>query len=669
MGRADPVTHIARAGTQGQGGGNAEAAKANKLLRKAHRAMGTNIYWWTIAGLVATLGLLRLFGLVRAWRIRQRAAVRLAETRSSTTSTTLPPSAEKDLPFAAASAPAAEPAQPSLSTAARAARALFNNYAYVRVFPLWIFSHTNAAELWWTAAYTGVVLGIAFWLSYWDGVLDIANPMGYAAFMQLPLIVGLASKNNVLSAITGISYEKLNYLHRASGRVCVLTTYLHWGKWVQKGLGRHGPGSEIFLTGVLGCVALSLMFLSSFALVRRVAYEFFLLVHILMGIVFLVAVYFHSPARWFQYWVWPSLFLWGLDRFVSFGRMVVVNKVWLLPFRSRREEHSACTVELVSPEVMRLRVRRPLFRWRAGQHAFITMPGVARLRYEQHPFTMANVPDDSGEAVFLVRAQTGFTRRLVDRLASTKDEINCYLDGPYGTPADLNHYGGVLLVAGGTGVTYGLAHLAAIVRASRNGNSACSSLRLAWNVRTEDAAEWIAPMLNTALAEGTESVHVCVDIFVTSSHLADEPNAIECPELHHPHPGNEDTPAETPDSSPDDTPVHSPDGSPKELSPRSSVDAAEKGSGNVDMAKALRYGFTGLAASVVRFHRGRSNVEMLLRTDMDGVAPHTAGVAVGVCGPSTLMLDARRAVCSVNSARAVLKGQAPIDLYSETFGW
>jgi predicted ferric reductase len=487
--------------------------------------------------------------------------------------------------------------------------------------------------------------------------------------MQLPLIVGLASKNNVLSAITGISYEKLNYLHRAAGRVCVLTTWIHWAKWVEKGLGKHGPGTEIFLTGVLGATALTLMFLSSFALVRRIAYEFFLLVHILMGVIFLVAVYFHSPNRWFQHWVWPSLFLWGLDRFVSFGRMVVVNKAWLLPFRSKREQHSACTVELVSPEVLRLRVRRPLFRWSAGQHAFITMPGVALLRYEQHPFTIANIPDATGEAVFLIRAQTGFTRRLVDRLTSTKDEINCYLDGPYGTPHDLNHYGGVLLVAGGTGVTHVLAHLAAIVKASREGASACSVVRLAWNVREEEAVAWIAPMLNTALAEGTGNVRVCVDIFVTRSHLADEPNAEECPVSHHPHAGNEDTPGETPMFSPDETPAHTPGGSPKELSPRSSSEAIEKGVKNENVSKALRYSLTGPAAAAVAFHRGRSNVEMLLRTDIDAVPADTAGVAVGVCGPTTLMLDARRAVCSVNSAGAVLKGQTPIDLYSETFGW
>ncbi|BEJ14503.1 hypothetical protein CspHIS471_0402700 [Cutaneotrichosporon sp. HIS471] len=401
------------------------------------------------------------------------------------------------------------------------------------------------------------------------------------------------------------------------------------------------------------------MFLSSFRLIRRIAYEFFLLTHIVMGIAFLVAVYAHVPNEWYQRLVWPSMFLWGLDRLVSFGRIVMVNKGWLF-FTSKRVERG-CIAELVSPEVVRLRVRRPMLRWQAGQHAFITMPGVARLRYEQHPFTMANIPDNSGDAVFLIRAQSGFTGRLVGRLTSTKEDINCYLDGPYGTPHNLNHYRGVLLVAGGTGVTHMLAHLAAIVKASRERTSVCSFVRLIWNVREEGAVGWIAPMLNVALAEGTGTVRVYVDIFATRSHLSDEPNTEEYPAFQ--HLGNVVTQVDTPE-----TPSQTPGGSSSELSTLTSEEATEKRVQNENIVKSLRYGLSGPAVATVKFHRGRSNVEILLRTDVETV-PSNWSVAVGVCGPMELMLDARRAVCTVNSAGAVFKGQPPIDLYCETFGW
>jgi ferric-chelate reductase len=55
----------------------------------------------------------------------------------------------------------------------------------------------------------------------------ISNANTSQAFSQIPLIIGLASKNNVIAYLTGISYQKLNYLHRASGRACLLLSYVH----------------------------------------------------------------------------------------------------------------------------------------------------------------------------------------------------------------------------------------------------------------------------------------------------------------------------------------------------------------------------------------------------------------------------------------------------------
>lgn len=57
------------------------------------------------------------------------------------------------------------------------------------------------------------------------------------AFYQVPLIIGLAGKNNTISYLTGISYQKFNYLHRAAGRLCLLTASIHAIGWIIKGVG------------------------------------------------------------------------------------------------------------------------------------------------------------------------------------------------------------------------------------------------------------------------------------------------------------------------------------------------------------------------------------------------------------------------------------------------
>lgn len=71
-------------------------------------------------------------------------------------------------------------------------------------------------------------------------------------------------------------------MHRAAGRVCVLTAWIHWAGYVHKGLGKHGPGSVIFTSGVVALVALCLMYITSFAIARRWFYEAFLIIHIAM---------------------------------------------------------------------------------------------------------------------------------------------------------------------------------------------------------------------------------------------------------------------------------------------------------------------------------------------------------------------------------------------------
>lgn len=498
----------------------------------------------------------------------------------------------------------------------------------------------------------------------------------YQAFAQLPLIVGLAGKNNLISYFTGISYEKLNYLHRASGRVCVLTSWVHWILWVQKGLGKHGPTTDpvLFNSGVVAIVGLTLMFLTSFRFFRHMLYETFLFVHVTMCIMFLVGCYFHFKRL--RYWAWAGLVVWGFDRALGFLRMFVANKGWFLCVPGKREQTSACTAELLEGEVVRLTVRRPLFKFSPGQHAFITMPGVARARYEQHPFTIANIPNPRGDVVFLVKGQTGFTRRLIDRLEhDVDDQLNCYLEGPYGTPHDLNHFGSAVLIAGGTGITYSISHLMEIVRQSRLGNSAVARVRVIWNIRHKAFVTWIAPLLNECFAEGCGSVDVVVNLYVTRSHAADEPNADEVPP--HPHP-TEKVEDETMNNSPLESPMESPERTPRDSTEFPHVDEKKNSRGapcafsdssSYDEKECSSVGLDVNAAKHVRFHRGRSNIEMVLRNEIEHTPRDAAGLAVGVCGPTGLSLDTRHAVTKVNTASAVYNGQAEITLFQETFGW
>jgi ferric-chelate reductase len=146
-----------------------------------------------------------------------------------------------------------------------------------------------------------------------------------------------------------------------------------------------------------------------------------------------------------------------------------------LPSKTRLK----ATAKLISPTMVQLTLKRKMT-WCPGQSAILTVPGVSSFPFEAHPFTIASIPqdndadltkaisrsenssqegdakvsrDEGNELVFFVKTKEGFTRRLRD-LASYGSSDNgiplpVYVDGPYGSPPDLNAFRTVILIAGG----------------------------------------------------------------------------------------------------------------------------------------------------------------------------------------------------------------------------
>lgn len=52
---------------------------------------------------------------------------------------------------------------------------------------------------------------------------------GWLSVAQLPLLILLANKRNLIGLVTGVTFERLNVLHRWVARGLLLTTSLHFG--------------------------------------------------------------------------------------------------------------------------------------------------------------------------------------------------------------------------------------------------------------------------------------------------------------------------------------------------------------------------------------------------------------------------------------------------------
>jgi predicted ferric reductase len=122
---------------------------------------------------------------------------------------------------------------------------------------------------------------------------------------------------------------------------------------------------------------------------------------------------------------------------------------------------SSSKIESLPGRLIRLTTPAPkFFHWRPGQSAYITLPKISGTPLEGHPFTISTIETKSSqrsELKFLIqdRRGKGFTRRLYDS-DGTSTIGNVLVDGPYSTPPRLVGYDAVLLIAGGSGVTFTL---------------------------------------------------------------------------------------------------------------------------------------------------------------------------------------------------------------------
>ena len=166
----------------------------------------------------------------------------------------------------------------------------------------------------------------------------------------------------------------------------------------------------------------------------------------------------------YHHYIWPCFLIWGLDRFIRVVRLIAFNHSYF-GFTSGSGTMDA-TVELLSPNFVRLRLRRPAhFHWKPGQSAFLTMPGVSNLPFESHPFTIVSVDKAHDpnieqhekdlsvtkpywkELVFFIGVQEGFTKKLGE-LAVNGGTVKTFIDGPYGHSPDLSIYDTSVLIAG-----------------------------------------------------------------------------------------------------------------------------------------------------------------------------------------------------------------------------
>lgn len=369
-----------------------------------------------------------------------------------------------------------------------------------------------------------------------------ADRVGVLAYALTPLSVLLASRESLLSVITGIPYQSFMFLHRWVGYIILIQSTVHTIGWiiVEGALYQPQPAewnrvaAELYIQW--GFVALGLLILLwIFATpwgIRLTGYEFFRKAHYVLAMVYIGAIIGHWMNL--QCFLIPGILLWFFDRVGRAVRTGLLHYRWV-PSKNKWGFESAKAritrfEDSDSGDVVRLdfdHVQQP---WQVGQHFYLCFTESSV--WQSHPMTPLSLPlaDDSGAVrhSYVIRAKRGETKKLADiaakkmaalpagpaaPAAGTEPTTSVVLTGPYGVDmiSSVTPETNVLCVAGGTGITFVLPVLLKLVREKP---VAGRRVELVWAVRRDADAKWVAEELEYVREAGC-SHSLDINVYVT----------------------------------------------------------------------------------------------------------------------------------------------------------
>ena len=350
----------------------------------------------------------------------------------------------------------------------------------------------------------------------------------WVSITQLPLIYCLSCKMNAISLVTGISYERLNWLHRWVARTLFLTVIVHWSFFFQEWkiadfvdlelqmmpMVKYGFGAW----GVIGW-----MVVSSFGLFRRAGYEFFVFQHLASAGILLWLLYIHLPS-YAAYNIWLSI---GFVVFDRVGRIVWITGRNLHLFARAKEIFGRgrwhlgymARIRPLPAGYVGVTIEDVDFTWKPGQHIYISLPSIGFVEF--HPFTIANGPNNTSQGGtrsinLYIKAHSGFTGRLQHKAQrpTAEKQFRVFISGPWGIPPSVEAFETVILI----GTSSGASFTVPIFQSLANTPFCVRRIYFHWIIRDPQQVASFSEAIQSAISVAcSHGVEVLVSLHITRS--------------------------------------------------------------------------------------------------------------------------------------------------------
>ncbi|KAJ5935557.1 Riboflavin synthase-like beta-barrel [Penicillium verhagenii] len=341
----------------------------------------------------------------------------------------------------------------------------------------------------------------------------IATRAGWMALALMPFVLALSVKSNMISALTGISHEKLQVFHHWTSYAMFALALVHtfpfivFHVWKGDMMKAWKTGVE-YWTGVVALIAQTYLTIMSLPAIRNRFYEFFKATHMIAAVVFIVFFFLHcnSTLSSWDYFIATGV-IYLLCIFASQARTYLINGL-----------HTA-TLEVLPSGLLRVAVPT-VMNWTPGQHVFVRFLTSDLHLLTAHPFTISSVcrdPDETGKAseiIFYIKARGGVTGRLA--AIATKNpgcSKKILIEGPYGgvSAHHMARFDTLLVIAGGSGGGFSLAMVDEALRLSEmeakesknSEHGGRRNLQVVFSTRDTAIADWYAAEIESRLSHST----------------------------------------------------------------------------------------------------------------------------------------------------------------------
>ncbi|KIO19016.1 hypothetical protein M407DRAFT_153146 [Tulasnella calospora MUT 4182] len=491
---------------------------------------------------------------------------------------------------------------------------------------------------------------------------------GWLVIVQTPLVVSLGSKNSLVGFFLGRGYEKINFFHRWMGQLMFIASLYHvigyLILWIRRNVEARQSATHIEAWAAFAGFAMIGVF--SLPVFRRSSYRLFFNAHWIGYLTYLIAICYHVEEA--LYWSLATFFILGLDYICRLfkSHFTTVTLTALPDFGATRIEVPRLTRGWKAGQHVRLRA----FTFKLGLFAFaeahpFTIASVSETRngqgvilyvksagdWTKKLYDAASEPGkgglENGNGTFLnfnaslasletlgreeaaegkgpalddekglPAAATTSTRTLVGFGSGTT--MKMVVEGPYGGPCGhmmRSSFTSSFVVAGGSGITYGLSVVEELIRDVEKLQSRTRLIGLYWIV-TDPAC--LIPLLPTLTSLSNRVSYIPTLRFTLTVHYT------------------------------------------RAVSPAFSAKVKSLPGGGLPRDIHLEPGRPNFKTAVEDFVKLKTN---RLARGSDGLS----GVLVGICGPGALARSVREGVDALDDD--LRRSVGGVEIEEETFNW